>query len=373
MGLKQLVNRGAKAYSKLIVKAGKINYAREYRKLPPAEGEREWKKRWIKLQRGPSINCYRKYAALVDEPLNIIPMDLMNTVIQPILNPNRIRPYYSDKNLFDRIFGEVNMPTTILRRIQREYFNSQYRHVESFDLTLPNSSITELIAKPSVDSYSGKRVLLFKRSQDGTFRWNENEDKLLSIDLLDELLGENWILQEKMKQHSFMAGFNNSSVNTFRVHIYRSPVSGETHVAAMCMRVGAQGNWYDNIHGGGFCVGVDLATGELGRLAADGKGNVTNDTHGLDFSKKIIVPNFRQLKEFAIEMGEKVIHHHSLAMDIMMNEDGTFRLIEVNIGTFDANMYSATGSTPFGKYTEEVYQYCLENLDRVNLVHVIPW
>ena len=372
---KNIVRRGASIYSNLIKIVGSLYVSKSYKKLPPAHGEREWIQRWRQLVKHPTVNCYRKYAEVADNPMDIIPEDLMNTIIQPILNPNIYRPYYLDKNSFDKIYGKENLPLTIARRMGGNYLDADYEALD-FSATIHHvlsKDIEALIAKPSIDSYGGRNILLFNRGTDGLFRWNENPQKTLTLELLDELLGENWILQKKMKQHQFMAQFNETSVNTFRVHVFTSPFTQKTDIAGICMRVGAKGNWFDNIHSGGFCVSVDTEIGILGNIACDGRGNLTKNTQNNDFNQKFKVPNFDKLKEFAIQMGKKAVHHHSLATDIMMCEDGSFRLIEINIGTFDANMYAATGKTPFGKYTDEVIEYCKDRKKKINFVHVIPW
>lgn len=373
--LKNIVNKGALIYSNMIVSLGRISYSRGYKSIPSKPGEKEWIKKWKILQKKPQVNCYRKYADISNDKINIIPMDLMNTVIQPILNPNIFRPYYLDKNTFDIIYGKENLPVTIARRMNGEYYDGDYKSFGEKEIPFDKAKdYDSLIAKPSRDSYGGRNILLFHKNEDGIFRWNENPDRVLSVSLLDELLGQDWVLQERLKQHDFMAQFNESSVNTFRVHIYKSPVTGKTVIAGMCMRVGAKGNWYDNVHNGGFCVSVDIDSGKLGKITADGNGDLTNKTNGIDFRNlDLYVPNFENLKKFAIEMGNKVHHHHSLAADIMMDENGNYKLIEINIGTFEANMYMASGTTAFGKYTDEVIEYCKSRKNKVKFVHVIPW
>lgn len=310
--------------------------------------------------------------------MNIIPEDMMNTIIQPILNPNILRPLYLDKNMFNRIYGYDNMATTVLRRINGEYFNAGYRSLGSSVKTIPMYEFDGLIAKPSRDSYGGRNIMLFKKNhQEGSidkYYWNADESVELSVELLDMHLGKDWILQEQLKQHPFTAQFNESSVNTFRIHIYRSPVTGTIHIPAICIRVGAKGNWFDNIHNGGFCVGVNVENGVLSKQTVDGNANPTKHTNGIDFENKtFVIPNFDKLIDFSKSIAEKVIHHHSLAADVMMDQNGEFKVIEVNIGTFDSEMYIATGFSPFGKLTDEVIDYCSKRKDAIKFVHVIPW
>lgn len=374
--LKKIINRINEVYTLAIISGCKIAVRRRYKSIPVAiEGENEWRKKWSILQKNPAIKYYRTYAKFLGPNVDIPPAEIMQTVIQPLLNPSLMRIHYLDKNMFDKIYGKEVMPVTLLRCINGEYFSADYDSLGHDNrYWIPDAAVNGLIAKPSRDSYGGRNILLFIRNKDHKFVMIDNPDKEFSIELLDCLLGKNWILQEQLKQSTFMAQFNETSVNTFRIHVYKSPVSGIIDIPAMCIRIGAKGHWYDNIHSGGVCVSVNPDTGVLGKVPTDVKSIPQPQYNNIDFANsEIIVPNFKALKEFAKKIGKCVIHHHSLALDVMMDENDDFRLIEVNIGTFDAEMYMANGFTPFGKYTDEVIAYCRDRLHDVKMVHAIPW
>lgn len=88
--LKSLTNVDADLYSKTVESLGQKMYKREYKGCPPAQGEKDWKEKWKPIQKAPSVNCYRQYAAVVDRPMDIIPMDMMNPKIRPALPERRI-------------------------------------------------------------------------------------------------------------------------------------------------------------------------------------------------------------------------------------------------------------------------------------------
>lgn len=341
----------------------------------PYKGETEWQKRWSGLCGKPNMNYFRYFAPKVSNPMDIIPGEAVQTIVEPILNPSATRTYYLDKNMFDRIYGKDLMPKTVLRRINGVYFDTDYNSLgqNCAQISEISAETVSLIAKPTRDSYGGRSILLFSRDKNGRWIWNE-ESQELTPQLLNELLGKDWILQEKLIQHPFFAQFNESSVNTLRVHVYRSPVTGEVDIPSICMRIGAKGHWYDNLHSGGVYVGIDPESGKLLGTPVDKNGIEFPVYNDIDFSsQEYIVPKFDQLKEFAKKLSNKTPHHHSLACDISIDKDGNFRLIEINIGTFDAEMYMMHGQLPYGRHSQEILDYCLKHKDEIQMVHTIPW
>lgn len=373
--LKKIINNINRFYTLIIIEACRIAVRRRYKNIPsPMEGEKEWQKKWSPLIKHPTVKYYRKYAGFLGPNVDIPPTEAMQLQIQPILNPSLMRVHYLDKNMFDQIYGKDVMAKTILRRINGEYFNADYESLGMKSPSIPSVTMKGLIAKPSRDSYGGRNILLFVRNQSDKFMQVDDPNTELSVELLDKLLGDDWILQEQLKQSSFMAQFNESSVNTFRVHVYKSPVTGIIDTPSICIRIGAKGHWFDNIHSGGVCVSVNPDTGVLGKIPVDVKSVPQPKYNGIDFANtEITVPDIVGLRNFAKRIGKCVVHHHSLALDVMLDEKGEYKLIEVNIGTIDAEMYMATGFTPFGKYTNEVIDYCSHRHDKVRMVHVIPW
>ena len=52
-----------------------------------------------------------------------------------------------------------------------------------------------------------------------------------------------------------------------------------------------------------------------------------------------------------------MLHHRLLALDIMLDEQGNPKLIEVNVGGFSAWLFQYTNGSAFGQYTDEVISF----------------
>ena len=80
---------------------------------------------------------------------------------------------------------------------------------------------------------------------------------LLSASFLSDICGDDIILQEALEQHSDIAKFNKSSINTLRLSVYRSIKDEVCHITGVIMRIGYSGSVVDNAHQGGCFVGID--------------------------------------------------------------------------------------------------------------------
>lgn len=154
-----------------------------------------------------------------------------------------------------------------------------------------------------------------------------------------------------------MAQFNNTSVNTIRVMTYRSLATNEVVIPNAILRVGAEGKDVDNAHAGGMFCGIS-ANGVLGKYMCDYLGNKKKSFNGVDYSNSdFCIPNYNRVKEFAKQVADKVLHHRLLALDIMLDEQGNPKLIEVNVGGFSAWLFQYTNGSAFGQYTDEVISF----------------
>ena len=150
-----------------------------------------------------------------------------------------------------------------------------------------------------------------------------------------------------------------TAVNTLRLCLYRSVKDEKPRVTASIIRIGKIGAFVDNAHAGGMFVGVKVATGEMGKYAIDQYGNKQNVWNGIDFSQStFVVPYWKDIIAFAEYVGTKIHHHRLIALDIALNEEGKPILIEYNIDGFSFWLFMYTEQEVFGKYTDEVIEYC---------------
>lgn len=329
----------------------------------PSPGEAEWIRKWRQLDPHISSLQYRVFSHYIGSNINIIPEEASHFFIEPLLNSSATSPYYSDKNMFDKVLPNHYLPTTFLRRINGVFYNRDYQIVTLdnvyFESLLNSISDRSIVIKPSVGGESGIGVRIFQKSGQNWVNLTSPTEKL-NIDLLTDQLGLNYIMQAGIEQHEYISRFNYTSVNTLRLAVYRSVKDNTCHILGAILRIGKAGSMVDNAHSGGFFVGIN-GDGTLCHKLCNQWGETITHFNGIDFSQNFIYPNWTQVVEFAKNVGQHIIHHRLLALDIALDKSGTPILIEYNImpGTFSTWLFQYTVGPAYGKYSDEILDYCL--------------
>lgn len=166
-----------------------------------------------------------------------------------------------------------------------------------------------------------------------------------------------------MTQSDDMSKFCHSSVNTFRMVTLRVPSTNKIVYLNAVLRIGKEGPEVDNVCQGGGFVGI-YDDGILGKWVSDGMGRTSKIFNGIDFEKtNIVIPNFEEIKRFAICVHERIPYHDLVAMDIALNEKNAPTLIEINVGAFSSNLFQLTTSSTFKEYTDIVMNYCTQRIN----------
>lgn len=323
--------------------------------------ETEWLDKWGALGKTSPI-YYRLFTQYIGTDINIVPEDICVNYIEPILNPLRYVSYYSDKNMFDKMFKPGTMPQTFLRKINGFYFDANYVHINinddsTFYQYIDNCSSNKIVIKPST-SCSGNNVKLFLKKDNG---WYEiGADEKLNLEYINRNYGENFLIQECIEQCDALAKFNLSSVNTLRLTLYRSVKDNQCYIPSAMLRIGKEGAVVDNAHAGGGFVGIK-PDGFLCNRVLDQYGHSNRYFNGIDFSQEHKLPNWDKVVEFAKYIGGNVHHHRLLALDIMIDKSGTPRLIEFNCDGYGMWAFQFTVGSAFGDYTDEIIEYCKAN------------
>lgn len=331
----------------------------------PCEGEDKWIKRWSVLGKVSPV-YFRLFSNYIGNDINIIPEDICRNTIEPILNPIRYTSYYADKNMFDKLFGHNIMPQTIFRKMYGFYYDSNYKciHIynsQELNQILSVSGCKKIVIKPTVDSSSGNDVRLFEKIGD---KWIEVGGNIeLCIDFLDKYYNDNFIVQECLEQADFMSYYNPTSVNTLRLTLYRSVKTDECHIPSAIMRIGKNGSLVDNAHAGGGYIGIK-SDGTLCNNVLNQHGETTTEFNGIDFTKEHKIPNWNKVVEFAKYIGRNIPHHRLLALDIMVDKDGNYRLIEFNCKAYSMWLFQFTVGAALGEYTDEIIEYCKNNINK---------
>lgn len=381
--LRSIVDKINVVYTSVISTGSKHFYRRNYKNLlnrhpiPNAEGEADFIAKWLPLSKHPHLQSYRLFSQYIGANPDIVPEDISAAIIQPLLNPTEYRPYYQDKNAFERILPSSFLPEALFRMVNGTFLAADYKPLgELSDNRLDEltEGVDTLFIKPATDSSSGQGVLKFSRDTSGKLVC---KDKASSFDVrfLDEYrkATSNFIVQKALCQSDFIAQFNPSSINTLRVATYKSVVDNRTHVCAIILRIGKKGADVDNAHAGGLFVGVGL-DGVLGKYACDQYGNKYDTFNGIDFKNgEFRIPEFEKVISFAEKVGDNIMHHRLVAQDICLQSNGEPCLVEFNIRAFSVWLFQFTVGPALGKYTDEIIDYCSKHKKEVRKVFVEPF
>jgi len=324
-------------------------------------GENLYLDKWKVFGREVDVLFYRGYATYIGHDENIVPTNILNSVIEPVLNDKRYSSYYNDKNVYGKLFPKKFLPATFLRKMYGCYYDEDYNPISVADLSdeslmLRINGKEKIIIKPTINTNSGVGVMLFTKCDSGLYKSQFGD--VLSMEKLNILYEEDFIIQEYLYQHEFTSQFNSSSVNTYRITTYRSVRNNEVKVLGVVLRIGKSGSPIDNIHAGGYVVGID-ERGILNGYLTNADGHRLNTWNGIDYSKcQFGTPHHQLVIDFAKEIATRIIHQRFLALDIMIDGSGTPKLIEFNIGAYSEWIYELNTGTVFGRYTDEVISYC---------------
>ena len=353
----------------LLYRFRQINHERFYRHVmringienKAAMGEKEWVERWSLFGLKAKSTQYRVFSHYIGNDINIVPEDICHDFIETILNPMRFRGYYSDKNVFDKLFPTGYMPRTLLRKINGTYYDNDYHPIQLTDQRLfqilGNSGTTRIVIKPSVGSMSGRGVRIFCLHE-LSHQWLDiTSEELLDLQNIERKFGSNIIIQEAVQQCDYISRFNPSSINTLRLGIYRSVSDNNCHVVGAIMRIGGKGSVVDNAHAGGCFVGIH-SDGTFCHEVYNQYGQKRSSFNDTDFTQEYHYPNWEEVIEFAKSVGNHILHHRLLALDIMLDKNNKPHLIEFNIESFSAWLFQYTIGAAFGDFTDEILTYC---------------
>lgn len=136
-------------------------------------GEKEWMKKWSVLGIKPSIEYYRFFSHYIGESSDIIPEAPFHLTLEKVLNPIEYSFYYSDKNIYDKLFPDGYLPATICRRFCGILQSSKYEPLSLKEVSALLGQIQKdrVIIKPTVDTQSGRNVLMAKKMGGGYFMY----------------------------------------------------------------------------------------------------------------------------------------------------------------------------------------------------------
>ena len=214
-------------------------------------------------------------------------------------------------------------------------------------------NIGQAIIKPTFCSCNGDGVKYIDVC-DGI----DKRSGLLLEDLIDKY-GDNFVIQDAVKQHSELAKLCPTSVNTIRIVTYRRGL--DIVVIYAVMRIGKFGSEVDNTSAGGMTCRIN-DDGSLSKYAICSKpaGLFDKNEAGVVF-EKFKVPYYDAIVKKAKEMHIRMPHFHMVGWDFTVNDKNQVEFIEMNA---PFGLHKPAAGPGFGEYTEEIFMRCFGTKNR---------
>lgn len=321
-----------------------------------------WADYWAPVVKYKSKWAYRLYSQFCGDNKYILSQPIADA-LNRAMNPSELLPFYSDKNIFDKILPKGVLPQTIFRVMDGIMMDADYNIISEMSNDKLSSLLKpfhRIILKPTVDTSSGNGVRLFNL--------RDSSQPKISVDLIKKS-GNDIIIQEALTQSDFMAQFNPTSINTIRIATYKSPYDGEVHILSAVIRMGAPGAYVDNLHKEGHMIRINEQTGTLAKQCFNADG-IPSKTHGpIDFSNQsYTVPDWDRIISFAKLTASALPHLKLLQLDIAIDSDNNPRLIEFNASGFSMWIAQFTGTPALGEYTDEIRRYALAQKHSLKII-----
>ncbi len=299
--------------------------------------------------------------------VDIVPSNIYYSAIEPALNNRIFGMSYEDKARIDWINGDANVPRIFIRNINGVYYDSNQQEIFSSQIDLTNllSKEKEVVVKKTIGSHGGKGVILFDRDSNGILRSAEGD--ALTLDYLEKLYEQDFLIQKFVEQHPFYEQLNPSSLNTLRVVTYRSVADNQIHILYTFLRVGAPGSRVDNVSMGGMF----LCLKENGCFVDFGLRMEGVKVYQLDgfppFSQMERLHKIDEVWELAKDIAAHHVYSRLLAFDMTVDKAGQVLHIETNTSDIGMEGVQYTIGPMFHKFTDEVINHCKEKLKKVSL------
>ncbi len=270
-----------------------------------------------------------------------IPKSLYHTELVPRANKMSYRNAYADKNMIDVLLPNVKHPHTILKRMNG-YFYYEKKPVSKQEAIGLCQNLHNALIKPVLShSGTGIKALEVEKGMTNIKGW--------TIEQLFDHYGNNFQIQERLKQHEKMNLLNDSSVNTLRMVTYRSDM--EVLLIYAVVRIGKKGSVVDNQCAGG----ISTVIGEDGKLGGTAFGGFTADgtaktDSGIELNG-FEIPSYHEAVETVKRLHFQLPFFNLIGWDVAIDEEGDPVIIEWNA---DPGLSQSAFGPGFGKHTEKI-------------------
>ncbi|MDM1457284.1 hypothetical protein HX025_11580 [Myroides odoratimimus] len=312
-----------------------------FNKVSLSSSEKElYKKRWGRISNNIPLDSVIIGKSLSGTfNVDIVPEELYAYLIEKELNTYSCITFLETKSIYNKWFDKGIFPLDYFHCIDSVFYDINLNVITDINDFVSSLNINfPVVFKPSIDSYGGANVYFLNT-------------KVELMDLIYQF--ENFVVQEKIRQHDEINLINKGSINTIRVCLFRSKESKTLNVINCSIRMGKGGS-LDNETAGGIVCSID-ETGVLNDYAVDKYAikYLEHPDSKFVFKGKLI-PLYHELIEKSIQIGEKILYANIMSLDMCLDSEGNWRCIEVNLSGQTIRFAQYAGKPFFGRFTDEI-------------------
>jgi hypothetical protein len=150
----------------------------------------------------------------------------------------------------------------------------------------------------------------------------------------------------------------------------RCPWDGKLVLLKTMMRAGISDIILDNMMKGGLCVNI-APDGTFGKFGYDynGKRYDRHPVSGIVFNG-LVYPDFYKISSFALSVAGRIPYMNLLSFDLVPGADGHVKCIEINATSQGITQLQYDHGGLFGQYSEQVVDWCRQNLKNDFFTHI---
>ncbi len=282
-----------------------------------------------------------------------IPTSLYRTELVGRMNRWPYANFFSDKNLTDIVFPNINQPCNVIKN-QNGFFYSNKDAITREDAIERCQNLKDVIIKPSLQE-GGKGVQLFSVENGRTSIHG------MTIGELFDCYHEDFVIQKRIVQHPDMAKLNPTSVNTLRLLTYR--FESEVVVLYAVVRIGKSGMIIDNESQGGISAKIN-EDGSLAKYAygAPGEEKIEKTDSGVVL-EGYRIPSYEKVADMAKICHLQLPYFRLIGWDFCVDNNGEPLLIEWNS---NPDLSQTANGPAFGEYTERILSEVYKRINTRN-------
>ena len=290
--------------------------------------------------------------------VNYIPYYIHYTIIDPYFNDWKWAAQNANKCFQRKLFGleKHEMPQTIAYRCNDIWYDSDDNIIGKEYAIKLISEGNDVFVKPASGSCGGKGIMRLTPIAVSNCSTECIDNKSI-VNIIKDYTND-IIVQKTLTQSPTLSQINSSSINTVRCMSLLMK-TGEVKIVSCILRVGAKGSVVDNLHSGGFCIGID----ESGKLMSlgytiEGKTATHHPDSGVEF-QGIQIPSFSEMKKLVSKAHRHVPKCRLVSWDIAFDENENPILVEGNLSSGGIGVHQLSKGPIFGDDTiailNEVY------------------